>query len=81
MGDKEVLDMTGKLLIVDSRNRVTLPAETKIRKGDTVRYSVDDEGRVLLTPMAVYPKHQAWAHTDEFGRRLAEAITRPIEQE
>lgn len=32
-----------------------------------------DDGCILLTPIVKVPKHQMWAWTERFDRRLAEA--------
>jgi len=60
-------------LSLDARKRVTLPSEVGAKPGDLMDLEVMDDGRIVLTPIVKIPKHQMWAWTERFDRKLAEA--------
>jgi AbrB family looped-hinge helix DNA binding protein len=65
------------LLRVDSRKRVTIPKEANLKPGDTVELEVLPDGRLVLVPVAVIPKHQLWAWTPESRKAVSESLRDP----
>jgi len=60
-------------LSIDSRKRVTLPANAGIKPGDDVELEMLDDGRMMLTPVVRIPRHQMWAWSERVDRLLVEA--------
>lgn len=46
---------------IDSRRRVILPASFGVQPGETLDMEVLDDGRIVLVPVVLLPKHQLWA--------------------
>jgi hypothetical protein len=44
-------------IITDSRKRITLPPETGVQPGDTLAMEVIEDGKIMLTPVIMVPKH------------------------
>lgn len=60
------------LLQTDTRRRITLPPNSGIKPGDALDLEILEDGRLVLVPVAVIPKHQLWAWTAE-SKQLVEA--------
>lgn len=61
---------------VRSRGTITLPAELRQRlglnEGDQVSFEIDDD-HLVLTPVRVVPRNQAWFWTDDWQAKEREA--------
>jgi len=65
------------LLKTDERRRITIPPDSGIKPGDAVEMEVLPDGRIMLVPMLVIPRHQAWAWTPECRQAVADSLTDP----
>jgi len=65
------------LLQTDSRRRITLPANTGVKPGDSVELEVLPDGRMLVIPVVMIPKHQLWAWTPETREAIANSLSDP----
>jgi len=65
------------LLHVDSRKRITIPKEAKVKSGDALDLEILPDGRLVLVPVAVIPKHQLWAWTPESRKAVSESLKDP----
>lgn len=65
------------LLQTDARRRITLPTNSGIKPGDALDLEVMDDGRTVLVPVAVIPKHQLWAWTPECNQIIEAAVADP----
>ena len=63
------------LVKLRSRAQVTLPKETvkklNLKEGDTLSIEVD-EGKVIITPVAVIPKDELWAWSPKIRGAIEE---------
>lgn len=61
------------LVKLRSRAQITLPKETvkilKLKEGDNLSVEVDN-GKVIITPVAVIPKDELWAWSPEIRSAL-----------
>ena len=65
------------LLHVDSRKRITIPKEAKVKSGDALDLEILPDGRLVLVPVAVIPKHQLWAWTTENREAVTDSLKDP----
>lgn len=65
------------LLKTDERRRITIPPDSGIKPGDAVEMEVLPDGRIMLVPMLVIPRHQAWAWTPECRKAVAASLADP----
>jgi bifunctional DNA-binding transcriptional regulator/antitoxin component of YhaV-PrlF toxin-antitoxin module len=65
------------ILKTDERRRITIPPETGLKAGDQLEMEVLPDGRIMLVPMLLIPRHQAWAWTAENRKKIAESIADP----
>jgi hypothetical protein len=63
-------------LTTDSRKRITLPPETGVQPGDILAMEVIEEGKILLTPVLMIPKHLIEKGTLVDGGTLVSIIPR-----
>jgi len=61
----------------DARRRITLPSITGIKPGDPVEIDIQEDGRVIITPVIAIPRSQAWAWQAEVRKRIAESLKDP----
>lgn len=71
--------------VLRSKGQVTLPAEVRealhIREGDGVEFTVEADGRVILTGTTTIPADQAWFWTEGWQkgeREASEQIVRGV---
>jgi len=65
------------LLHVDSRKRITIPKDANIKPGDAVELEILTDGRLVLVPVAIIPKHQLWAWTPENRKAVSDSLKDP----
>lgn len=67
--------MMASLIRLRERAQITLPKETlrklNIKTGDNLAVEIDD-GRVILTPVAIIPKDELWAWKPEIRKAISE---------
>ena len=62
------------LQMADSRRRFVMPKEAAIKANEPAEVEVLADGRVMITPVMVIPKHEAWAVTPESAAQTAAAL-------
>lgn len=61
-------------LSLDARKRITLPPEVGAQPGDLMDLEILEDGCIMLTPIVKIPRHQMWAWSERFDRKLAEVV-------
>jgi hypothetical protein len=62
------------LQMADSRRRFVMPKEAAIGPNDPAEVEVLPDGRVLISPVLVIPRHEAWALTPESTAQTEAAL-------
>ena len=65
------------LIQADSRRRITIPPSAGVTPGEALDLQVLPDGRMLLTPVKIIPKHQLWAWTPENRGQVASSLADP----
>jgi len=66
------------LLQTDTKLRITLPTNTGIKPGDALKLEIQADGRIMLIPVEVIPKHQLWAWTTNRKTTIETSMTDPL---
>jgi bifunctional DNA-binding transcriptional regulator/antitoxin component of YhaV-PrlF toxin-antitoxin module len=65
------------LLRIDAKRRITIPPNAGIKSGDTVELDILPDGRMLLVPMAIIPRHQLCAWSRKNRKAVADSLSDP----
>ncbi|MDP3696287.1 MAG: AbrB/MazE/SpoVT family DNA-binding domain-containing protein [Desulfocapsaceae bacterium] len=65
------------LLQTDARRRITLPPSLGIQPGDAIDLEILEDGRIMLIPVELIPKHQLWAWSAESKQAITASLTDP----
>jgi hypothetical protein len=63
------------LVQTDSRRRLTIPPSLGIKPGNALYLEVLEDGRIILVPMELVPRHQLWAWTTENKGAISASLT------